>query len=440
MKTRNRPMILAFVIVSLAAALAVWVSACTPARHLIMTADRHARGPAASPPLMAPGFGQDAVSSLAGWQARRPALLAALDEHIYGAAPPLARVRLTASTLVDAAAYQGTARIERHALEIILEDGRTVTQTLALVLPANASGPLPVILVASDCGIDAALGTDGVGAPDAFRHGYCEAGGFLSPVAGFVFGDHVLSPPVADILARGYALAVWHESGIGPDSPGLHAASLERLGLDPDAPDRPGLISLWAWMMSRVADHLAADDRLLPEGLILYGHSRRAKAVLLAAARDRRFAMVLALQPGTGGGALHGDGVGEPVASITQTYPHWFSRRYADYAADETALPVDAHHLLALIAPRPVLLGGAMRDTWSDPAGAFRAAQGARPAWALYAADEPWQAQMDAFEPASRLAIHMRGGLHGVRASDWRAMLDFADAHRARLEGDAGGQ
>ena len=107
--------------------------------------------------------------------------------------------------------------------------------------------------------------------------------------------------------------------------------------------------------MSRVADHLGADDRLLPNGLILYGHSRRAKAVLLAAARDSRFAMVLSLQSGTGGASLHGDGVGEPAASISQSYPHWFARRYAGYAHDENALPVDAHHLLAFdrAAPGP---------------------------------------------------------------------------------------
>jgi len=434
MTPRLRPLILTLAIVSLAAGFAAYLSACTPVRHLVMTADMTARGPAVSPALLAPGFGQDAVTSLQDWRSRRPALQSALDEHIYGAAPPPAQARLIASTLIDPAAYGGAGRIERHALEFVFEDGRTVTQTMALVLPLNAPGPLPVILIASDCGLAAALETEALGEPDAFRHGYCEVGGLLSPVAGFIFGEHVLSPPIADILARGYALAVWHESETGPDSESLHAEALARLGLDPDTDDRPGLISLCAWTMSRVADHLGADDRLLPNGLILYGHSRRAKAVLLAAARDSRFAMVLSLQSGTGGASLHGDGVGEPAASISQSYPHWFARRYAGYAHDENALPVDAHHLLALIAPRPVLLGGAMRDTWSDPAGAFRAAQAARPAWRLHEADEPWQTDLDTFEPGSRLATHMRGGLHGVRASDWRAMLDFADAHRALLE------
>ncbi|WBQ14101.1 hypothetical protein L2D00_05285 [Hyphomonadaceae bacterium BL14] len=436
MTPRLRPLILTLAIVSLAAGFSAYVSACTPARHLLMTADMAARGPAASPALLAPGFGQDTVTSRGDWQARRPALLAALEDHIFGSAPPPAQARLIASTLVDPAAYGGTGRIERHALEFVFEDGRAVTQTLALVLPLNAPGPFPVIMIASDCGPGAVLGVDAFGEPDAFRHGYCEAGGWLSPVAGLVFGEHVLIPPVAEILARGYALAVWHESEIGPDAQPMHAEALARLGLDPEAYGRPGLISLWAWTMSRVADHLVPDARLSPGGLILYGHSRRAKAVLLAAARDSRFAMVLSLQSGTGGASLHGDGVGEPVASITQSYPHWFARRYAEYAHDETALPVDAHHLLALIAPRPVLLGGAMRDTWSDPAGAFRAAQATRPVWRLLEADAPWQTDMDGFDPTSRLTTHMRGGLHGVRASDWRALLDFADAHRGALEAE----
>jgi len=440
MNPRFRPPYVTLAILLLAAALAGFAAACTPARHIVMTADPAARGPAASPPLMAAGFGQDAIASPEDWRARRPVLLEALDAHIYGAAPPSAQVRLAASTIIDPAAYDGAGRIERHELDITLENGRTVTLTLALVIPLNRPGPLPVILFPSDCGLAAALGHDGFEEPEAFRPSYCTQDGLLSPLAGLIMGEHVFSPPMADLLARGYALAAWHESELGPDTRLRHERALERLGLDPGADGRPGLISLWAWTISRAADHLMTDPRLSPDGLIVFGHSRRAKAALLAAARDERLAMVLAHQSGTGGASLHGDGVGEPVASITQSYPHWFAQRYASYGEDETALPADAHHLLALIAPRPLLLGGAWRDTWSDPAGAFRAAQAARAAWRLHGADEPWQERLDAFMPEARLAAHMRRGLHGVRASDWAAFLDFADAHREQLIRDDGGR
>jgi len=128
MTPRLRPLILTLAIVSLAAGFAAYLSACTPVRHLVMTADMTARGPAVSPALLAPGFGQDAVTSLQDWRSRRPALQSALDEHIYGAAPPPAQARLIASTLIDPAAYGGAGRIERHALEFVFEDGRTVTQ------------------------------------------------------------------------------------------------------------------------------------------------------------------------------------------------------------------------------------------------------------------------------------------------------------------------
>ena len=152
-----------------------------------------------------------------------------------------------------------------------------------------------------------------------------------------------------------------------------HAETLRSLGLDPAAPDRPGVIGVWAWMMSRVADVLETEEAIDSEQLAVMGHSRRAKAALLAGARDERFSVILAHQSGTGGASLHRDNLGEPIGSITEGYPHWFVPGYADYADREDALPLDAHYLLALIAPRSVLLGNSWRDVWPDPAGAWRA-------------------------------------------------------------------
>ena len=85
--------------------------------------------------------------------------------------------------------------------------------------------------------------------------------------------------------------------------------------------------------------------------------------------------------------------------------------------------------LLALIAPRPILLGNARRDVWSDPTGAFRAAQGADAAYELLGSEGLTVERLDRFEPEADIAFWIRPGTHGVVEEDWPAFLRFLDAH-----------
>ncbi|MEZ5920566.1 MAG: hypothetical protein R3C60_04355, partial [Parvularculaceae bacterium] len=80
---------------------------------------------------------------------------------------------------------------------------------------------------------------------------------------------------------------------------------------------------------------------------------------------------------------------------------------------------------------RPVLLGNARRDVWSDPNGAFRAALGADPVYRLYDEKGLDQKRLVPFEPSSELAFWIRPGTHGVVKEDWPAFLQFLDAHFA---------
>ena len=81
---------------------------------------------------------------------------------------------------------------------------------------------------------------------------------------------------------------------------------------------------------------------------------------------------------------------------------------------------------LAAIAPKPVLLGNARRDVWSDPEGAFIAAKIAAPAWG---ADGFGATRLDDFKPEDKISFWIRPGTHGVVKEDWPAFLDFLDAH-----------
>lgn len=412
------------------AMLAGFASACTPVRHILTTADPLALGPAARPDLFA-DLPQDPDARRAAWEDGRASLMNQLDAVIYGAAPPApAQVSLGDWRMVDGSDGAGQRSLAQVTIERAGQEG--LSFTLALVMPKDGAAVRGVVLAPSECGLQAVLHDPAMPAPDAFTPSYCDAeGGWLWDMIGGLFGEWISGPPAEQLLARGYAVAAWHESDIAPDSAALHGASLQRLWLDPSAADRPGVISLWAWTISRAADALRADPRFTDTPLIAYGHSRRGKAVLLAAARDDRISMTIAHQAGTGGAALHADGVGEPLAAIIDSYPHWFVPAYAEYAGREAALPIDQHALLALIAPRSVLLGAAWRDSWADPAGAFRAAEGASPAWAIYGESGLIQPRLADFDPSGGIASHIRPGTHGVSQADWNAFLAFMDAHTA---------
>ena len=188
-----------------------------------------------------------------------------------------------------------------------------------------------------------------------------------------------------------------------------------------------------------MVDVLEQDARLDRSAMIAWGHSRYAKAALVAAAFDPRIAGVIAHQSGTGGASLNYKKPGESVARITRSYPHWFARSYAAYT-DEARPDVDQHQLLALIAPRPVLLGNARRDVWSDPNGAFRAAMGADPVYRLYGAKGLDQSRLRPYDPAAGIAFWLRPGTHGVVKEDWPAFLAFLGAHFEAKDGDGGGR
>ena len=117
---------------------------------------------------------------------------------------------------------------------------------------------------------------------------------------------------------------------------------------------------------------------------------RVGKTVLWTAARDERFAGVIASASGEGGAALSRRNYGETIAHLTapSRYRYQFAGNYASWANRVDEFPLDAHLLLALIAPRPVLLQTGTEDRWSDPVGEFEAAVAAEPVFELLGAGE----------------------------------------------------
>jgi hypothetical protein len=123
--------------------------------------------------------------------------------------------------------------------------------------------------------------------------------------------------------------------------------------------------------------------------------------------------------------------VGEQVRQINDRFPHWFCDQFKEFNDEVERLPFDQHCLVALCAPRPVLLSNAIEDTWADPEGQFRILAGADPVYRLLGSkglDGRAMPEPDRLLDTP-LGYYIRPGKHSMTAGDWKVFLDFADRH-----------
>jgi hypothetical protein len=95
--------------------------------------------------------------------------------------------------------------------------------------------------------------------------------------------------------------------------------------------------------------------------------------------------------------------------------------------------------LVALCAPRPVLLSNGRADTWINPAGQFEVLRAAAPVYRLLGAGDFTAEQLppDGKLIDSTLGYFLCPGGHSLRPEDWKAFLDFADKHLGKPAGAA---
>ena len=237
-------------------------------------------------------------------------------------------------------------------------------------------------------------------------------------------------------LARGYAVASFHAADVDPDrddfTDGVHPWHRPAGSGAERGPTEWGTLAAWAWGLSRALDYLEHDPDVDARRIAVVGHSRMGKAALLAAAFDERAALAIPSQSGCGGAAPSRTTVGETVALINKNFPHWFCTAFRAYNDTPERLPFDQHELLALIAPRPVLLCNAVEDEWANPAGQFEMLRAAAPVWRLLGKEG---LRADRMPPSGKLldgdlGYFIRPGAHAMSPVEWAAYLDFADRHR----------
>ncbi len=243
--------------------------------------------------------------------------------------------------------------------------------------------------------------------------------------------------PAEEIIARGYATAVFRTSDVDPDTKDEAARTNGVRGVWPagagggtPGEDAWATIGAWAWGASRVLDYLQTDPEIDSAKVAVVGHSRGGKTALWAGAQDERFALAVSNDSGCGGAALSRRNFGETVEIINRGFPYWFCSNFKKFDGREAELPVDQHQLLALIAPRGLYVASADGDFWADQRGEFLALAHAAPVYALYGHAGLQPDEMPPLDtPAlrGRVAYHIRRGGHNLTPYDWQRFMDFAD-------------
>lgn len=369
---------------------------------------------------------------------RRPELLWLFEEHVYGRTPTRPPGLWWECVAEDRTALGGRA-IRREILLWLRGDRGGPRMDLLMYLPRGVDRPVPVFLGLNFAGNqtvhpDPGIRITGQWVPND------RAGTVVSNRATAASrGTAASNWPVERILERGYGLATVYCGDLEPDFPegwklGVRAA-LSPWGTNHVfRPEEWGAIAAWAWGLSRAMDYLVTDRDVDARRVALIGHSRLGKTALWAGARDVRFALVVANQSGEGGAAIARRRFGERIADLNRRFPHWFCARYKQYDEREDELPVDAHELIALMAPRPVYIGSASEDLWADPRGEFLAALHAGAVYRLYGLEGVGVADLPpvGHSVGGHIGYHIRAGRHDLTAWDWERYLDFADRHLKR--------
>jgi sialate O-acetylesterase len=375
---------------------------------------------AAHPPLPDPLLlenGQHVKSAKVWWDQRRPQIVEDFDREVYGRVPanvPGVKWEVVSITQEKVGSFpvitrQVLGHVDNSAYPLI-----TVEIELSVTTPAQASGPVPAIL----------------------EFGFKPRPGAPPPPA-------QPGPKTQDwreqVLAKGWGYAILIPTTVQADN----GAGLTQgiIGLtnkgQPRKLDDWGALRAWAWGASRALDYLETDRQVDATRVAIEGLSRYGKASLVTMAYEPRFALGFIGSSGAGGAKLHRRDFGERVENLAAPSEyHWMAGNYLKYAGPLTAkdLPVDAHELIALAAPRPLFIGGGSHEVeggWVDVPGTFLAAVAAGPVYRLLGRHDLGTSTMPRMETAlvcGDLAFRRHAGGH-TNGPNWPTFLSFADRY-----------
>lgn len=352
------------------------------------------------------------------WKLRRPEIVKDFDRDIYGRVPPNTPSVDWQVTSASREMNDGVPVITKKIIGHVDNSSYplvTVDIQLTLTIPANATGPVPVIM---ELGLSPeVLAAMAKRFPDAFKAGPGPAW-------------------QQQVLAKGWGYAVIIPTSIQADNgEGLTQGIIGLVNNgQPRKVDDWGALRAWAWGASRALDYFETDKSVDAGQVGIEGLSRYGKAALVTLAYDPRFTIAFIGSSGAGGAKILRRNFGEQVENIASTAEyHWMAGNFLKYAGPLTAndLPVDAHELIALCAPRPVFISSGSQQVeggWVDAKGMFLGAVGAGPVYKLLGKKDLGTSEFPPIETAliaGDIAFRQHGGGH-TTGPNWPTFLTFA--------------
>ena len=305
------------------------------------------------------------------WKQRRAEIVEDFEREVIGRVPKNApkvtwKVEETVETTVGSMPV--VARMLAGVVDNSSYPAIDVTIRMVVVTPAGARR-VPLLMMFGQ----------------AFIPGRAPAGrGPVNPNA-----NQPADPPSQEqLIAAGWGYAAINPGSIQADN----GAGLTKgvIGLvnkgEPRKPDDWGSLRAWSWGAARGLDYLETDPAVDAKRVGIEGVSRYGKAALVTMAFEPRFAMVLVGSSGEGGAKLHRRNFGEAVENLTGSGEyHWMAGNFLKYGAAEASfgsknagdIPVDAHQLIALCAPRPTFISYGIPEkgdaNWLDQQGSYMA-------------------------------------------------------------------
>lgn len=371
------------------------------------------------------------VKNATEWNTKRRAeILDLFSKNVYGVIPPPTRDISFKIVEEDKNALDGMA-IRRQVRVYFDKKNESAYMDVLLYLPNAQKKPVPVFIGLNFYGNHTAQNDKVVKLTERWVPNNQEFQITEHKATETSRGLHDARWPVEELLKSGYAVATTYCGDLEPDhvdgwKTGIRTSLKDKLNIKPN---EWSAMSAWAWGLSRMVDYLEQDKQINSKQIIVTGHSRLGKAALWSAANDTRMAIVVSNDSGEGGAALARRNFGETVERINTSFPHWFVDTYKTYNNNESAMPVDQHMLLALMAPRPLYVASAEDDKWADPFGEFLGLQNAGPAYALFGIEGVKGNQLPTVDVpvGTEVRYHIRKGPHDITLFDWQQYIKHAD-------------
>ncbi len=373
------------------------------------------------------------VTTAGQWmKQRRPEILSLFENLQFGRTPELPMAPSFKITEANGIALAGKA-IRKQVTIYLSKDTSGPKAHLLYYLPANTNR-LPPLLLGLSFVTNAMAVED---AAIAFDSAWEKGQQVLETSSNFK------KVPIASFIDAGIGYATVYYGDIEPDFKGGLIDGVRKQflkdGQQNFAADEWGAISAWSWGLSRVMDYLQTDKDIDHKRIALNGASRLGKTVLWTGARDTRFTLIIASISGEGGAALSRRNYGETIQMITDTsrYYYQFAPNYHSFSKRANDLPMDSHMLIALIAPRPLLLQTGNEDYFSDPKGEFLAAKAAEPVYQLLQQKGLNKTNMPSAGDTTMLntlGYYMHQGGHTILPEDYKIFIRFIQKHLMKNE------